>query len=211
MKIAIIGASGKQGQFLVREALSRGHAVTAIVRDKTKLTEPGVQILEKEVFALRYDDLEDYDAIIDTLGFWTPETMPLHQTSVQHLADLLAGTPHRLVVVGGAGSLYVDAGLTLRLMDAPGFPEEYKAVAAATALGFEALRERQDVRWTYLCPPAVFDPQGPRTGRYHTGGDVLLTNTTGESRISYADYAVAMIDEVEQGNHIQRRFTVVAD
>lgn len=211
MKIAIIGASGKQGQHLVREALSRGHAVTVIVRDKNKVTDKAVQVIEKDVHAVTYDDLADCGAIIDALGFWTAETMPQHLTSVQHLADLLAGKPNRLLVVGGAGSLFVDAGQTLRLLDSPGFPEEYKAVAAATALGYEALRGRRDVRWTYLCPPAVFDPQGPRTGRYRSGGDVLLTNAKGENQISYADYAVAMIDEAEQGNHIQRRFTVVAD
>ncbi len=211
MKIAIIGASGKQGGFLLKEAIARGHEVTAIVRDKTKVTEPKATVLEKALLDLTYADLQDHAVIIDAFGTWAPETLILHQTTLKYLADLLSGKPNRLLVVGGAGSLYVDPEHTLRLMDTPDFPAEYKAIPMNMAAAFDALRVRKDVNWTYLSPAADFVADGPRTGKYRTGGDELIFNSAGKSQISYADYAVAMIDEAEQGKHIQSRFTVVSE
>ena len=210
MNIAIIGATGKQGTQLVKEALARGHNVTAIVRDAAKVEDAKVKVLARDIFALTYDDLKGYDVIIDAFGAWTPETLDQHQTSLKHLADLLAGKPNRLLVVGGAGSLYVNPEHTLRLMDAPGFPDMFKPLASNMAKAFDALRVRTDVNWTYLSPAADFVADGPRTGAYVAGGDELINNSKGESRISYADYAIAMLDEAENGKHIRQRFTAVA-
>lgn len=208
MRIAIIGASGKAGSLLMKEALGRGHEVTAIVRDRAKVTEPKAKVLAKDIFALTYDDLKDNDVVIDAFGAWTPDTLVLHQTSLKHLADLLSGKPNRLLVVGGAGSLYVDPEHSVRLMDTPDFPDAFKPLASAMGKGFDELKTRKDVKWTYLSPAADFDANAPRSGTYTAGGDELLVNKKGQSKISYADYAIAMIDEAENGKHVQTRFTV---
>lgn len=208
MNIVIIGASGKAGSFLTKEAASRGHTVMAIMRDKRKGFWPGVKELEKDLFALTYDDLEEYEVIINAFGTHTAGTEEEHQTSLRHLADLLSGKSNRLLVVGGAGSLYVDPGHTTRLVETPDFPEIYKPVSASMMKAFIELQKRNDVKWTYLSPSANFDPQGTRTGKYAVGKDELLFNSQGESSISYADYAIAMIDEAEAGKYVNARFTV---
>lgn len=211
MKIAIIGATGKEGGLLLKEAVARGHEVTAVVRDAKKITEPKARVVEKDLFALTYDDIKDCGAVIDAFAAWAPEKLEQHQTSLKYLADLLSGKPNRLLVVGGAGSLYVDPGHTVRLMDTPDFPEAFKPLASNMGKAFDALRTRTDVQWTYLSPAADFAADGTRTGKYRTGGDELMVNGKGESRISYADYAIAMIDEAENGRHVQARFTVVGE
>lgn len=209
MKIAVIGANGKAGRLIVKEALSRGHQVTAIVRD-AGTAEPGATVLAKDLFALTYDDVKDNAVVIDAFGAWTPETLEQHQTSLQYLADLLAGKPNRLLVVGGAGSLYVDPAHSLRVMDTPDFPDSFKPLARNMGAAFDALRGRTDVKWTYLSPSANFVADGPRTGSYTPGGEELLVNSQGDSQISYADYAIAMVDEAESAKHEGQRFTVVA-
>lgn len=210
MKIAVIGGSGKSGSLIVREAVSRGHEVTAVVRNRAKVSEPKAKVLEKDLFALTYEDIRENDVIIDAFGAWTAEALPLHQTSLKYLADLLSGKPNRLLVVGGAGSLYVNPEHTVRVMDTPDFPDAFKPLSGNMGEAFDALRVRKDVNWTYLSPSADFVADGPRSGKYTAGGDELLVNSKGESQISYADYAVAMIDEAENGRHIQERFTVVS-
>lgn len=211
MKIAVIGASGKAGSLIVREAAARGHEVTAIARDRDRITEPDVTVLEKDLFALTYEDIKENDVIIDAFGVWKPEMLEQHQTSLKYLADLLSGKPNRLLVVGGAGSLYIDPGHSTRVMDTPDFPEMFKPLASNMGKAFDALRVREDVKWTYLSPAASFVADGPRTGRYSAGGEEIMVNGKGESQISYADYAVAMVDEAENGRHINARFTVVSE
>lgn len=211
MKIAIVGASGKAGSRILKEAIARGHEVTAIVRDSAKVNEPKAKVFEKDLFALTYDDIKEYDVIIDAFGAWTEDTLSQHQTSLKHLAGLLSEKKNRLLVVGGAGSLYVDPEKTMRVMDTPDFPDMFKPLAGNMGAAFDALRVRKDVQWTYLSPSANFVADGPRTGKYISGNDNLLVNSKGESQISYADYAIAMIDEAETGKHIQARFTVVSE
>ncbi len=211
MKIAIIGATGKQGIFLVEEAVQRGHEVTAIVRDGSKVNNKKVKVIEKDLYDLTYDDVKENDVIIDSFGVWAPETLEQHQTSLKYLADLLSGKSNRLLVVGGAGSLYVDAKHTIRVMETPDFPDVFKPLASSMGKAFDTLRARNDVRWTYLSPAGNFVADGVRTGKYTSGGEEIMVNNKGESQISYADYAIAMIDEAENGKHIQKRFTIVAE
>ena len=211
MKIAIIGATGRQGKLLVKEALRRGHTVTAIVRSASKLEAPDIRVIEKDILSLSYADLQDQDAILNAFGVWAPEELPLYQTTLGHLSNLLSGKPNRLLVVGGAGSLYADETRTLRVVETPGFPEDWKPMALSMMAAFEALKQRDDVNWTFVSPPAIFDADGERTGRYRLGGDVLLINSAGKSEISYADYAIAMLDEAEKGQHIKERITVVSE
>ena len=209
MKIGVIGAAGKAGSRIVREALLRRHEVTAIVRDRSRLTETDACVLEKDLFDLTADDLRGFDAVVDAFGAWTDETFPLHTTSLMHLCDILSGTDTRLLVVGGAGSLYVNLEHTMQVSDTPDFPDAFKPLAAAMAVALEKLRERNDVKWTYISPAGDYQADGERTGEYILAGEELTLNERGESIISYADYAIAMVDEIENGDHIQQRISVV--
>lgn len=138
-----------------------------------------------------------------------PETLSQHSTSLKHLCDILSGAETRLLVVGGAGSLYVNLEHTATVSEGPDFPEAFKPLASAMAEALTDLRKRNDMRWTYLSPAADFQADGERTGAYLLGGEELILNDAGESIISYADYAIAMVDEIEKGDHIQQRISVV--
>ena len=207
MKIAVVCANGKAGKLIVKEALNRGMDVTAVVRGENK-TE-ATQVMQKDLFDLTSADLKDFTVVIDAFGAWTPETLPLHSTSLKHLCDVLSGTDTRLLVVGGAGSLYLNPEHTAQVMDGPDFPDVFKPLAANMGKALAELRERKDVRWTYLSPAGDFQAEGERTGKYILGGEELTLNDRGESVISYADYAIAMVDEAEHGDHIQQRISVV--
>lgn len=208
MKIAVICANGKAGQKITEEALARGLNVTVVIRGKNKTN--ATQVIQKDLFALTAADLSGFDAVIDAFGAWTPETLPQHSSSLKHLCDCLSGTNTRLLVVGGAGSLYLDAAHTKQLMDAEDFPAEYQPVATASAQALAELRQRNDVQWTYVTPAADFRADGAKTGSYLLGGETFFVNDNGESTISYADYAIAMIDEVTNGQHLQQRISVIA-
>ena len=207
MKIAVVCANGKAGKLIVKEALNRGMDVTAVVRGENK-TE-ATQVIQNDLFDLTAADLKDFTVVIDAFGAWTPETLPLHSTSLKHLCDVLSGTDTRLLVVGGAGSLYLNPEHTAQVMDGPDFPDVFKPLAANMGKALAELRERKDVRWTYLSPAGDFQAEGERTGKYILGGEELTLNDRGESVISYADYAIAMVDEAEHGDHIQQRISVV--
>lgn len=209
MKIAVICANGKEGKLIVKEALERGLDVTAVVRGENQSA--ASKVIQKDLFALTAADLEGFDAVIDAFGTWTPETLPQHSTSLKHLCDLVSGSEIRLLVVGGAGSLYVNPEHTAQVMDGADFPEIFKPLAAHMGKALEELRARTDVKWTYISPAGDFQADGPRTGKYLLGGEELLLNAKGESVISYADYAIAMVDEAVNGNHIRQRISVVAE
>ena len=210
MKITVVCAAGKQGRKLVAEALDRGHKVSAVVH-KGDVAPAGTEVIEKDLFDLTLNDLKNSDVVIDAFGAWTEDTLPQHSTSLKHLCDILSGTNIRLLVVGGAGSLYVNPEHTACVSDSPDFPDVFKPLAAAMAKALGELRLRNDVKWTYLSPAGDFQVDGARTGKYILGGEELTLNSKGESVISYADYAIAMIDEAENGKHIQQRFSVVGE
>ena len=209
MKVAIIGANGKSGSNLVQEALKQGYDVTAIVRNK-EYKNGDVKVVYKNVFELSKADLAGFDAVISAFAAWTPETFGLHKKIAKHLADALSGTKTRLLVIGGAGTLYVDDKGTMA-MNTPGFPPEYMGVAKATAESFFELKDRSDVLWTYVSPAGDYDANGARTGKYVLGGDNLILNSKNESYISYADLALAVIDELKNGAFVQKRFTAVGE
>lgn len=209
MKIAVICANGKAGKWIVKEAVNRGLDVTAVVRGENQTA--AQKVLQKDLFDLTAEDLKDFDVVIDAFGAWTEETLPQHSTSLAHLCDTLSGSETRLLVVGGAGSLYVDKEHTAVLSDGPDFPAEYLPLAKAQGKALEELRKRTDVTWTFISPAADFRADGERTGKYILGGEEVTLNAKGESVISYADYAIAMVDEAVNGSHIRQRISVVAD
>lgn len=209
MKIAVVAANGKAGRLIVKEAVTRGLDVTAVVREENK-TE-ATKTLKKDLFDLTAADVKEFDVVIDAFGAWTEETLPLHSTSLKHLCDIVSGTDTRLLVVGGAGSLYVNPEHTVQVSDGPDFPDIFKPLAAAMAKALTELRGRTDVKWTYISPAGDFQAEGERSGKYILGGEELTLNARGESIISYADYAIAMIDEAVAGTHIGQRISVVRE
>lgn len=207
MKIAVVCANGKAGQLIVKEALSRGLDVTAVVRGGNR-TEAS-QVIQKDLYDLTAADLKGFDVVVDAFGAWTEDTLPQHSTSLKHLCDILSGTDVRLLVVGGAGSLYVNPEHTAQVMDGPDLPDVFKPLASNMGKALAELRERSDVKWTYISPAGDFQAEGERTGKYILGGEELTLNGRGESVISYADYAIAMVDEAVSGGHIRQRISVV--
>ncbi|MDQ0222262.1 NAD(P)-dependent oxidoreductase [Streptococcus moroccensis] len=209
MKIAIIGANGQSGKLILAEALKRGHEVTAIVRraDSTSHT----PVLVKDVFELTAEDLSAFDVVVSAIGFWTEETFPLFDKVFRHVSQLLAGTETRFIVVGGAGSLFVDPAHTTQLLETPDFPAAFYPLAKAMTDALVTLRTFSATAWTFFSPAADFDAEGKASGNYQLGGEELILNAAGESYISYADYALALVDEIENGNFIRQRFTAVAE
>lgn len=205
--IAVVAANGHSGQLIVKEALERGHDVTVFVRSENRT--PAKKAVIKDIMELTAQDLEGFDAVVDAFGAWTPETLPQHSTTLAHLSDILSGSDTRLLVVGGAGSLYLNPEHSLTVAQGPDFPEAFKPLALAMGAALTELRKRDDVRWTYISPACDFQAEGERTGEYVLGGEELTVNERGESIISYADFAVAMLDEIESGNHVGQRISVV--
>lgn len=207
MKIAVVCANGKAGQLITKEAMQRGLDVTAVVRGENRSA--ASQSISRDVLDITAEDLRGFDVVVDAFGAWTEDTLPLHSSSLKVLCDALSGTDIRLLVVGGAGSLYVNTEHTACVADGSDFPDMFKPLAAAMAKALSELRQRNDVKWTYISPAGDFQAEGERSGEYILGGEELTLNEKGESIISYADYAVAMVDEIVKGSHIQERISVV--
>ena len=207
MKIAVLAANGKVGSLIVKEAVERGNEVTAIAREVNKTV--AKNFIKKDILDLTEEDLKDFNVVITAFGAWTEETLPLHKTTLEHLSDILANKNTRLLVVGGAGSLYIDDSLKTQLCETADFRADYLPVATNMAKGLEVLRKRNDVKWTYVSPAAEFEYEWERKGEYQLAGEVFTVNAEGKSEISYADYAIAMVDEAEKGNHINQRISVL--
>lgn len=207
MKVVVVCANGRVGTLVVKEAVDRGLDVTAVVRGENKTVAKNV--IQKDLFDLTTTDLKGFDVVVDAFGAWTPDKLSGHCKSLKHLCDILSGKKTRLLVVGGAGSLYVNTEHTIQLCDGSDFPAEYLPLAQAQGQALAELRERNDVQWTFISPAADFQAEGERTGEYILAGEEFTLNSKGESIISYADYAIAMVDEITKGNHIQERISVV--
>ena len=199
--IAIIGATGRAGSQLLEEAIRRGHTVTAISRKASAApARVGVTAVDVDVTdtAALQKALTGHDAVFSAAHFSTIASDKII-TAVRN-----AGVK-RLLVVGGAGSLFAAPGL--RVIDTPNFPAEYKAEASAGSAYLTALQDVKDIDWTFLSPSAEF-VEGPRTGAFRIGKDDLLVDAAGRSWISFADYAIAYLDELEKPAHVRERFTV---
>ena len=208
MRIGIIGATGKSGSRIAAEALDRGHLVVPLVRNARKLETQEWDIVEKDLFDLAYEDIVGLDAVVDAFKA-AQGREELHEKSIEHLISILKGhNMPRLIVVGGSGSLIVDRETGMRLSETPDYPNLLKPTAYHMGRALETLRNTTDVNWTYLSPSEYFIPDGTRTGTYQLGTDFLLTNHLGQSEISYADYAIALVDEIENRAFEDRRFTV---
>lgn len=199
-RIALIGASGKVGSRILKELSDRGHTVTGIARNPDKIASlPHVTALKGDV--LDKDGLaallKGHDAVISAVYFKVSDPDLL-------ISAVRASGVKRYLVVGGAGSLEVAPGQ--RLIDQPDFPEAYREEASRGAVFLDKLKAVNDLDWTFLSPSALFVP-GERTGHFRIGKDTLLTHENGSS-ISFEDYAIALVDELETPAHIRQRFTV---
>jgi putative NADH-flavin reductase len=207
MRIAVIGASGKAGSLIANEAYSRGHEVTAIAR-RVKGADPRYGVIVRDLFDLREEDVEDFEVVVNAFNS-PPGQEYQHKTSLIKLIKVFENLPAtRLVIVGGAGSLYTDASQTKLAVTM--IPEEYAAVPRNMLEGFREL-QKSKVNWTFMSPAFFFDANGPRTGRYTLGTDYLFNNRSGQSYLSYADASVAIVDEIEQPQFIGKRFTLVSE
>ncbi|WP_107675738.1 NAD(P)-dependent oxidoreductase [Agrobacterium sp. LAD9] len=198
--IALIGASGNAGSRILKELSDRGHKVTAIARSPEKIASlPNVVAKQGDVFdqAGLSELLKGHDAVISAVHFTASDPLTLIE------AVRASGVP-RYLVVGGAGSLEIAPGQ--RVVDLPDFPAAYKAEATKGAEFLDRLRGEKQLDWTFLSPSAEFVP-GERTGKFRIGKDELLSNAEG-SRISFEDYAIAIVDEIEKPQHSRQRFTV---
>lgn len=200
MKVALIGATGNVGSRLLAEVVRRGHEVTAIARHPEKIAAgPGFTPAKGDLFddAALAQVLAGHDAVISSVRFVMSDPHRL-------LHAVRRSGVKRYLVVGGAGSLEAAPGV--KLMDTPKFPAEYKPEAMKGADFLELLRQERELDWTFISPSAVFAP-GERTGKFRLGTDQLLVSENG-SRISYEDFAIALVDEIETPQHSRQRFTV---
>ena len=209
-KIAVVAANGRVAQKVVKEARGRGFEVTGFAREDDNKSGADTYI-KKDIMELTKADLEGFDAVVDGFGAWKDEDQPMHIKTSQHLCDLISGTDIRLLIVGGAGSLYVNAEHTVQVKDGSDFPAVFLPLANAQGQELEELRKRNDGKWTFISPAGDLQADGERTGKYILAGEELTLNRKGESIISYADYAIAMVDEIESGDHIQQRISVVRE
>jgi hypothetical protein len=200
MKVALIGASGAGGSRLMAELTRRGHQVTAIARHPENVAKlPGVTARQGDVFdkAGLVALIKGHDAVISAVRFSASDPKLM-------IEAVKESGVKRYFVVGGAGSLEVAPGV--KLIDTPQFPAAYKAEASKGGEFLDLLRKEKDLEWTFLSPSAVIAP-GERTGKFRLGKDQLLTHDKG-SNISWEDYAIAAVDELEKPAHIRQRFTV---
>jgi putative NADH-flavin reductase len=214
MKVVLYGATGMVGSRILKELLSRGHVVTAVTRDPSKIpVQPNVTVEKGDM--LDADSIariaKGSEVVVSSYG---PPSGPQGPDPAQigKLAEatraLIAGVRRagapRIIMVGGAGSLEVAPGL--QIVDAPTFPDAYKPIALAHRDAFYILREC-DLNWTYFSPAMMIQP-GERTGKFRLGQNALISDEKGNSSISAEDYAIALVDEVEQGRHTKQRFTI---
>ena len=201
MKIAVAGASGRAGSEITKELSRRGHAVTAIARTPEKIAAlPNVtptkgDVLDQAGLAKLW---VGHDVAVSSVHFLASDALKL----IGAAKDAKVG---RYLVVGGAGSLEVAPGE--KLVTTPNFPAQYKAEAEAGSAFLDLLRQEKHLNWTFISPSALFI-EGERTGKFRLGTDQLLADANGKSWITFADYAIALADEIERPAHLRQRFTV---
>lgn len=200
MKIAVLGATGNVGAKVTKEALDRGHQVTAVARNTEKLA-------GQTAATVKSADISDNAALVDVVRGHDAVVISLkHQTFdlLKALDGVRQSGVKRVMIVGGAASLKNKDGI--RLIDQPGFPDFIKVEAAPAAAALDEIRKIEDLDWSFISPSMILGP-GERTGKFRLGKDDLLVADNGESKISYDDLAVAIVDELEQNKHVRQRFT----
>jgi putative NADH-flavin reductase len=209
MKIALIGATGRIGSRILKEALNRGHEVTAIVRDPSKLAynSPSLQIVQGDIFDPDQisEVVKNSEVVISAFGPGLSDTDKLVKATKALIDAIKTSGKLRLIAVGGAGSLEVGQGTLL--VDSPEFPSDWKAIAEAHKEALSLYEKEAGLDWTNISPSAMIEP-GIRTGIFRMSTNKLLIDKEGISRISMEDFAVAILNEVENPKFRKTRFTV---
>jgi uncharacterized protein len=209
VKIALFGATGTIGQRILKEALHRGHEVTAVVRNPEKLTVQHANLRVVTGDVLKADQVADavrgHDAVVSSIGPAPGQEQGIVDATKSLIDGVKRSGVRRLIAVGGAGSLEVAPGV--QLMNTPEFPQQWKAIAQAHADALNLYRRESELEWTNLSPAALIEP-GERTGKYRIGTEQLVVDEKGVSRISAEDFAIAILDEVENPKFIRKHFTV---
>lgn len=208
MKIALIGASGFVGSAVLKEAVSRGNEVTAIVRTASKVPQlEGVATIQGDVsdVAGLTSAISNADVVISAFngGWGDPDIYSKHLNGSKAIAAAAKAAGKRVIVIGGAGSLEINGN---QLVDGPDFPAEYKQGALAARQALTDLRAESGLAWSFISPAIHLAP-GTRTGAFRLGGDQPVFDANGESHISVEDLAVAIVDEAETPAHTGKRFT----
>ena len=216
MRIMVIGAYGRVGQLVTANALNRGHAVIGVAhRRHANLFQ--APILIKDILEINRDDIANLDAIVDAVGAWSPATESVHYQGLLHVIELIKGTRIHYLKVGGANTLYLDQTHQRTLQELPlYYPDYMQDLCQAHAEGLKILRTYTHIDWTYVTPTYNFDPTRRGTGTYHVEGEEFKAATSQNPNdgrhdyITYADYAKAMLDIIEQHNYIRQRITLVS-
>ena len=211
MKIIVFGASGDVGSRLVKEALNRGHRVTAVLRDARKAkalpSHALVEVLDATDISRVAEVVTGHDLVVSALRPQQGHEMDL-PVLTQNVLDAAAISKVRVLIVGGAASLYLPDNSGYTVLTSPGFlPDAVRPIAIACQQQFENCLAEENANWTYFSPPAALEP-GTRTGHYRRGTDTLLVDNRGISKISMEDFAVSIIDEGESGTADSRHVTV---
>ncbi|MCL2112617.1 MAG: NAD(P)H-binding protein [Streptococcaceae bacterium] len=198
-KIAVIAASGKAGSLIAEKAMTKGFEVVAIVRNKARLKVAVTEVIEKNIFDLTSEDLSGFDAVV--LAYRAPEGNEAEYSKVaHHVTEILSGSTTRLIVVGGAGSLYLDESRTRRLVDELSKDLPYYPTIAEMGKA-SLIYKNSNVNVTFFSPADFFDPDGAETGSYTITSDIFEKNKSGKSRVSYADYADAVVNMIDKRTH----------
>lgn len=208
MKILVVGSNGRVGSLVVKEALKRGLDVTGLARSNNKSEVKN--FIQKDVFALTKEEVKNFDVIVSAIGGWSEETIPNITNSMIYLADLLADTNIKLYVVGGAGSLFVNKERTITVDMGKDFPPSWLPLSNAHGKGLSYLRNKNNLNWIYVSPACNFVADGERLGSYQIGGENLIFNKKGLSEISYADYALALVDIIISNKYNKARISLTS-
>lgn len=208
MNILVVGVNGRVGSLVCKKAIEKGINVSGLGRDDNKNNLNCY--LKKDAMDITLADLANYDVVVDAVGGWDEKNIPNITNVMKHLADLLVNSNKRLIVVGGAGSLFVNKERTITVDMGADFPNSWKPLSSAHGKGLSYLRTKENLNWTYISPACNFDADGIETGEYKLAGEDLALNSNGESVISYADYAIALVDVIISGKYNKERISVVS-
>lgn len=210
MKFAMIGASGHLGWLVTKEALDRGHQVTALIRSD-KPVDSRAEVLRKDVFQLERADVEPYDAVLSCFGSGFAVDPVVNLQICQHYVEIFEGLRTHLFHVVGAGCLFSDASHTTRNYELPGHPKFLKGVSQNSTLGLETLQRSVNIRWTCMIPSVIFDGEHSGNGKYVVGIDVQpLYNEDGKSIVTFDDFAKAMVDFAETDAYVGSVVTLLS-
>lgn len=209
MKIGIIGANGKLGTLVTQEAVEKNYEVTAFIRDGECQNNGVKKVIKKDLFNLTKDDIKDFDVIISAFGGGLNSPADINRKAIDHLSELVQNTEIYLIIVGGAGTLFTDHLHTQRVYETKEHPDFLREISKNICLGYLELKEKQNVNYCFVCPSLFFEYEGSKKGIYQVGTEEeVLYSSKNESKISYGDFAKALVDESEDRRYKGKCITI---